>query len=55
LISWQKGQALEYLWGRLSNSPYDIEYFSAADKAEMFKAAKAADRAKSQEAADIGR
>ncbi len=49
LISWQKGQALEYLWNNVLNRIVD-----PAEKAELFKAAKAADRAVSQEAADIG-
>lgn len=49
LISWQKGQALESLWGAIVNQPVDLEM-----KAELFKIAKAADRAVSQEAADIG-
>jgi hypothetical protein len=60
LISWQKGQALEYLWnaiaahtepGGMMVSP---AFIIPEAKAEMFKAAKAADRAVSQEAADIG-
>lgn len=49
LISWQKGQALEYLWSAIANREVDPE-----EKADLFKEAKAADRAKSQEAADIG-
>ncbi len=49
LISWQKGQALEYLWNAIANRPVEQE-----EKAELFKAAKLADRAKSQEAADVG-
>ncbi len=49
LISWMKGQALEYLWNATINRPIDLEA-----KTELFKAAKLADRTKSQEAADIG-
>lgn len=49
LISWQKGQALEYLWNAVVNQTVSLE-----TKSELFKAAKAADRALSQEAADIG-
>ena len=49
LISWQKGQALEYLWNAISNRIVD-----PIEKEGLFKAAKAADRAVSQEAADIG-
>lgn len=49
LISWMKGQALEYLWNAIVNKETDLE-----TKTELFKAAKLADRAKSQEAADVG-
>ena len=49
LISWQKGQALEYLWNAVVNKNTLLE-----EKPELFKAAKAADRAVAQEAADIG-
>lgn len=49
LISWQKGQALDYLWNNIVNRAVAPE-----EKPELFKAAKAADRAVSQEAADIG-
>lgn len=49
LISWMKGQALEYLWNNIVNRNVDLE-----TKTELFQAAKAADRATSQEAADVG-
>jgi hypothetical protein len=61
LISWQKGQALEYLWDKIliSSGPGFAfgptkDWYTHDEKAEWFKAAKLADRAKSQEAADIG-
>lgn len=49
LISWQKGQALEYLWNRTANIVVNYD-----EKDELFKKAKLADRAAAQEAADIG-
>lgn len=49
LISWMKGQALEYLWNNTVNRTVDLE-----TKTELFQAAKAADRVTSQEAADVG-
>ncbi len=49
LISWQKGQALEYLWNATVNRAVDLE-----TKAALFKAAKLADRSVAQEAADVG-
>ncbi len=49
LISWQKGQALEYLWNNVVNRIVGLE-----EKTELFKAAKLADRSVAQEAADVG-
>lgn len=49
LISWQKGQALEYLWGAIVNRSVELD-----TKTELFKEAKAADRSRMQEAADVG-
>lgn len=61
LISWQKGQALEYLWAELTELNHDAvgydvpaRFLDADDKTRLFKEAKAADRTRMQEAADVG-
>ncbi len=58
LISWQKGQALEYLWAQLVDRGSALSDLTEEEllpyKADLFKKAKLADRGTAQGAADVG-